>query len=80
MDFRCETLAIGIEEGLEGQDPSLAVQQPPRRAINSEGKLDMRDANKVWAQIEYCCGGGETAAEMTAVAVAEFYVVHCCMA
>ena len=40
----------------------------------------MRDANKVWAQIEYRCSGGKTAAEMTAVAVAGSYVVHCCMA
>ena len=45
------------------------------RSIDSERKLDMRDTHKVQTQVEYCCGRRETAAELTAIAVAGSYVV-----
>ena len=74
MNFLPETLAIGIEKGLEGQDPRVAFRQPRHRAFDSDGKLDMRDADEIGSQFEHGRGRGETPAEPTAVAVPGSYV------
>ena len=74
MNLRRERLAVGIEEGLQGQDPRVAFRQPRHRAVNSDGKLDMRDADQIGTQFEHSRGRGETPAELTAVAVPGFYV------
>ena len=72
MGFLREMLAIGIEEGLEGQHPSVAFRQPRCRPIDRDGKLDVRDTQKVRAQAEHCRGRGEMTAELTPVAVSRF--------
>jgi hypothetical protein len=74
----CETLAIGIEEGLEGQDPSVSFRQPRPRPVDSDGKVDVRDPHEVRTQVEYRCGRGETAAELTTVAISGFQLVRLC--
>jgi hypothetical protein len=71
-----ETLAIGVEKRLEGQDPRVAFRQPRHRAVDSDGKLDMRDPDEIGTQFEHGRGRGETPAELTAVAVPGSYVVR----
>ena len=64
-----ETLAIGIEKRLQGQDPCVAFRQPRRRAVDSDGKLDMRNPDEIGTQFEHGRGRGETFAKPTAIAV-----------
>ena len=72
MGFLRERLVISFEEGLEGQNPSVTFRESHRRPVDSNGKVDVRDPHEVRAQVEYRCGRGETAAELTAVAVSRF--------
>jgi hypothetical protein len=75
-----ETLAIGIEEGLGGQDSSVTFLEPSRRPVDSDGKLNMRNAGEIRTQVEHRCGGCEMAAELTTVAVTGSYVGNLCTA
>jgi hypothetical protein len=75
-----EALAIGIEEGLDGQDSSVTFREPSRRPVDSDGKLNMRNAGQIRTQVEHCCGGREMAAELTTVAVSGAHVGDLCTA
>jgi hypothetical protein len=74
LNLRRERFAIGVEEGLESEDPCLPLRQPRRRPVDSDGKPDMRDADEVRTQFEHGRGCGKTAAEPTTVAVSGIYV------
>ena len=69
-----ETLAIGIEEGLDGQDSSVTFREPSRRPDDRDGKLNMRNAGEIRTQVEHRCCCGEVAAELTTVAVTGSHV------
>jgi hypothetical protein len=80
LEFLREALPIGIEEGLDSQDSSLAFRERSRRPVDSDGKLNMRNAGEIRTQVEHRCGGCEVAAELTTVAVTGSHVGNLCAA
>jgi hypothetical protein len=74
LRFFHEAFAIGIEEGLDGQDSSVTFREPSRRPVDRDGKLNMRNAGEIRTQVEHRCCCGEVAAELTTVAVTGSHV------
>ena len=74
LRFSHEAFAISIEEGLDGQDSNVTFGEPGGRAIDGDGKLDMRNSDEIRTQVEHRCGGREMAAEWTTVAVTGSHV------
>jgi hypothetical protein len=73
LDVLRHTLAIGVEEGLEGQDTCINFRPPHGRPIDGDGEMDMWDTQEIRTQLEDGCSRGDMTAKLTSVAVSGSY-------